>query len=713
MNSGSRLLSTGAADRTDFNRGSWPKIAIAFLGAALLPAVLKVLVHAELSWFLLGGVVAVKVVLSVLAIVLSNHPGRVFRFVSSLYTISLGVVVLTGILITPYSAYGFWFESVLDGDPHGVVSTLIVLLAVLLCSSIARFILSSPPLLPVYGELLVAVSLLALIYQARFLYIAVIGLLAAGPAVLSLRFVARGNRLRNTAVFLLLYFVLVGGAWLLLHSAEPRGSRIVNNQLHPGLRQIVITLFPRFPLVYGIPGFGYGFSEKRLGGTPLLSEAPIFETEGRPAERLYLRTEVFDRYNGSSWSRSEQFSPAVVDSLVLQPLEATDSFDAFIRIAVLVEYYNLVPHTLNTRAVLIPAERLEDMSGSSSTSFELSNPLRRGDTIYLQNEQDLPATGNSLRQPLRAPPADVEPYLQLPERIPDRIGELARSLADAGGGTRQTLRNIERYLAANYSYNLKAKQSRSSEDFVEGFLFYSREGYCVHFTSAFILLARLNGIPARYATGFLVPLPTDTRVSGKTIVTGLNSHAWPEIWIEDSGWVTWEATTAVNPSYYNVYGDSWMYNLGWERNRLTRRQLRTILGKEPISASTGRPATRSFPRQLIVPLAAIIAAIILLIFLSRRYGFLLFAALYPNRLSALKLLSRILNSRLGKGIDSPQRVGWVCWIGEVERILPRASKTLRRLLLIIQRLVYSDDALRIRDLRYLQAFYLRYCRGRI
>jgi len=698
----------------------WAEIVLAFLVAALLPAILQLLIRPEMSWLLLIVLVWGKIILGLLSTQLPGIPGRAFRILSTLYTIGLASVVLTGILITPYSAYGIWFETVCDGKPRGAVSILIVLLSAVFSSALAQRLLYSEIILPLYGELLIAAGLLSLIYQTRLFYILLLCLLALGPVVLSLRFVEPRNRIRNLATFLLLFLVLGAVSRIPVLFAEPRGSRIVDQQLHPGLRQTVVTLFPRFPLLYGIPGFGYGLETKHLGGRPILSEAPIFDIQGQPGRRLYLRTAAYSTYDGQSWSRrpAAERTAAVPRALKTDEQAKIRAFSpgeapaTSVRITLLAEYYTLLPFTLNTRLIYLPAEHIEGLSGSFEQGYQLATPLRFGQSIYLDQGRR-PGERESSSAALSTGEAGA--YLQLPDRLTPELKNLAVLLADPEAHPRGTLRNIERYLAQNYTYNLEAKRIPAGADFVDTFLFHSKEGYCVHFASSFAVLARLNGIPTRYATGFLTTLPAGPfpfeggPEYGHGTVSGLSSHAWPEVWLEDRGWTAWEATTAVNPSYYEEFGEDWLYEYGRAGNRLTNRQLRAILGREPASPRQAAKQPWPFNWQALLLLIPLFALILAAAWAIRRYGVLVLAMARPNRFSALKIVDRIVSSRNRHGVEPLETCGWVRWIQAAFQSSPRLQSRFRRLLVVIQRLVYSDHGFRKRDLRFLSAFYLKHC----
>lgn len=89
----------------------------------------------------------------------------------------------------------------------------------------------------------------------------------------------------------------------------------------------------------------------------------------------------------------------------------------------------------------------------------------------------------------------------------------------------------------------------SQEDFLEYFLLDSRSGYCSYFATAFVLLARAEGFPARYVEGFCVSTNKDKIMT----VTSDMVHAWPEVYIEGVGWIPFEPT----PGYGALRYDGW------------------------------------------------------------------------------------------------------------------------------------------------------------
>ena len=80
---------------------------------------------------------------------------------------------------------------------------------------------------------------------------------------------------------------------------------------------------------------------------------------------------------------------------------------------------------------------------------------------------------------------------------------------------------------------------------VDEFLFDTKRGFCEHFSSAFVVLMRAAGVPARVVTGYqggdFNPL------DGYVTVRQAEAHAWAEVFIEPRGWVRVDPTAVSMP----------------------------------------------------------------------------------------------------------------------------------------------------------------------
>ncbi|HEX4135496.1 MAG TPA: transglutaminase family protein [Bryobacteraceae bacterium] len=74
----------------------------------------------------------------------------------------------------------------------------------------------------------------------------------------------------------------------------------------------------------------------------------------------------------------------------------------------------------------------------------------------------------------------------------------------------------------------------------------TRAGVCQDFSHLLIALLRMRGIPARYVSGYLVPLHShaadDARAAMENVIGGQASHAWVQAHIPETGWIGLDPT---------------------------------------------------------------------------------------------------------------------------------------------------------------------------
>ena len=136
-------------------------------------------------------------------------------------------------------------------------------------------------------------------------------------------------------------------------------------------------------------------------------------------------------------------------------------------------------------------------------------------------------------------------YVALPEGLPGRIGELARTITEGESGVYARAKAIEEYLVTNYSYafyELGGPRPPQGQDPVDWFLFNHLEGTCGVFSSAFVVLARSVGIPARVVSGWAIGQTDDEQI----VYLG-QAHQWAEVALDGIGWVTFDPTPEGGP----------------------------------------------------------------------------------------------------------------------------------------------------------------------
>ena len=134
----------------------------------------------------------------------------------------------------------------------------------------------------------------------------------------------------------------------------------------------------------------------------------------------------------------------------------------------------------------------------------------------------------------------IDKYLQLPEEMPDKVKVLAKKVAGNKGNWFVKAEKIANYLRKNCKFKAEMQERPEKGDFVYNFLYKTREGNCLEFASAFVVMARAAGIPARCVGGYL-PGKLNKK-TGFYEIRVRDGHAWGEIYLPDWSWVPFDAT---------------------------------------------------------------------------------------------------------------------------------------------------------------------------
>jgi protein-glutamine gamma-glutamyltransferase len=122
-------------------------------------------------------------------------------------------------------------------------------------------------------------------------------------------------------------------------------------------------------------------------------------------------------------------------------------------------------------------------------------------------------------------------------------------------------------------------------------LFETKRGFCGHYASAFAVLMRAAGIPARVVTGYQGG--TFNRFANYWIVRQSDAHAWDEIWIDGRGWLRIDPTSVIAPSRveHGLNGAAsadtpsesrWHYRVSWLADTRLRLDALRLLWRERI-----------------------------------------------------------------------------------------------------------------------------------
>ncbi|MBT0961495.1 transglutaminase TgpA family protein [Denitromonas iodatirespirans] len=136
------------------------------------------------------------------------------------------------------------------------------------------------------------------------------------------------------------------------------------------------------------------------------------------------------------------------------------------------------------------------------------------------------------------------PALALPASGNPRTRALGETLRQRHGQPEAVVTAAIDWLRqAGLMYTLRPP--RLGLDTADAFLFDTRQGFCEHFASAFVVLMRAAGVPARVVTGYQGGEinPFDNTL----VVRQSDAHAWAEVWLAGEGWRRIDPTAAAAP----------------------------------------------------------------------------------------------------------------------------------------------------------------------
>jgi len=274
-----------------------------------------------------------------------------------------------------------------------------------------------------------------------------------------------------------------------------------------------------------------------LGGS--VTENPVLQFRVRSPEPHYWRGMVYDRYTGDGFEIIETQRTTYYPKMQLPYVSKTKNENSLTQ-----EFTIIVPQDAILFAAYEPS-LVEDFKSSiemdTNQVLHINKGLASNDKYSITSHITEFDPGDLRRSSVDYPSQITEKYIQLPE-IPKRVRDLANEVIASGNNPFDKVNNINSYLksSGNYHYNLSIKPPPANMDAVDYFLFESKEGYCVYFASAMVVMARSIGIPARFVTGYAVGVWNP--IMEAYDVTGSNAHAWVEIYFEGYGWVEFDPT---------------------------------------------------------------------------------------------------------------------------------------------------------------------------
>lgn len=297
---------------------------------------------------------------------------------------------------------------------------------------------------------------------------------------------------------------------------------------------------------------GYGENDAELGGPLEKDFSPVFQAtfnKGMPTENFYWRIEAKDYYTGRGWeAATEQFREMNVAEWSNETTSYLSKEENHITIQTQEEtHYFVAPYGKNHfyASIRDKEETIIEQQNTEKVMPKQEWPTQE----YTLVNRNPAYTIEQLKQVdfAKLEPAIQKAYTQLPDTVPQRVHQLAKTLTTGKQTTYEKVDAIEHYLknSGAYSYSQQeAKQTPIGHDYVDYFLFDTKIGYCDNFASSMVVLNRTLGIPTRWVKGFtLGTLAESMEEKSYYQVTNNDAHSWVEVYFPTVGWVPFDPTT--------------------------------------------------------------------------------------------------------------------------------------------------------------------------
>jgi transglutaminase-like putative cysteine protease len=500
-----------------------------------------------------------------------------------------------------------------------------------------------------------------------------------------------------------------GEAWAHEGTGPPPVRASLLSELGFGLRLLAVALptglaffllFPRLgsPL-WGIPESTLdsktGLSDSMSPGSVqqlFLDDSPAFRVAFDGAapqpENLYWRGPVLWRFDGRTWKGSYYGKNVGARA---RPAAATAPWSYSVQ---------LEPNERKWLFALdYPATTPKDTRLTLDYQLLRRKPITQLLEYLVRSDPDF-VDSPELSKTLRLQATDI------PERSSPRTRELVERWRRETPDDRALIeRVLDHFNQQPFHYSLSVPLLGGQP--VDEFLFETRTGYCEHYASAFAVMMRLAGIPARVVTGYLGGWYN--QLGDYFLIRQSDAHAWTEVWLQGDGWTRVDPTAAVSPlrieqgSLEAVPGPRHLFDYDWLRRLKNGADIVQRRWNDWVIEFDAREQARLFTSlgiERMTP-AMLVAALFLVIAVS---GAILFPLILrirgPARLDPVQRAWRKFLRRLKKaGFTTAPSRGAIETAAAAGQRLPDHTRAVRRIAELYTLCRYAPGRAPVAELR--------------
>lgn len=310
----------------------------------------------------------------------------------------------------------------------------------------------------------------------------------------------------------------------------------------------------------GVQKVGYGSDDSNLGGPFIGDDQVVMKVESD--SRHYWKIESKSIYTGKGWitvnneDEEVQLTPnenIPIDVFNTTGVEITKEVSL---VTTALHKQSFIAYPLGINKIISDAadtfrldpltEKINSYKGNSSTSLssyavEFDSPKYSMKALSEAFDEQSFKKGELYQR-----------YTQIPSNLPHRIRELALDITSEDKTWFDKAKAVESYFRNNgYIYDQKdVAIPAEDQDYVDQFLFETKQGYCDNFSTSMAILLRTIGIPTRWVKGYTEGEYQGVGATKRNLfeITNNNAHSWVEVYFPQVGWVPFEPTQGFSNS---------------------------------------------------------------------------------------------------------------------------------------------------------------------
>ncbi|MDN5642448.1 MAG: DUF3488 and transglutaminase-like domain-containing protein [Acinetobacter sp.] len=304
---------------------------------------------------------------------------------------------------------------------------------------------------------------------------------------------------------------------------------------------LLFIFFPRLPPLWHIPipenkavtGMSDSMSPgdiAQLSQSSHLAFRIIGDVTQLPnRSELYWRAMVLDQYDGQKWTSSFINQQSISDDTLTQISTSKKWNYQYLPADVAIPWIMALEYSQ-------PLERRYQLR--QDWSIQAYRQVQRVEPIALQWMGNVQVSQSELSKVQRSI------NLKAPEHMDLKAQQLAQQLfKQSDENPKRYIQNVLGWYRNNgFSYTLQP--GLLGQHRIDEFLFQSKQGFCEHYASSFVMLMRYAGIPARIVVGYQGGQPSPDAKSWE--VRQLDAHAWTEVFV-DGRWKRYDPTAMIAP----------------------------------------------------------------------------------------------------------------------------------------------------------------------